>query len=168
LTRSYANSDKARNYGLEVEMRKSLRFLTTSLSDFSVTGNYSWIQSKVDLKGSEYAIAKEGRRLQGQSPYTINLGLLYSNGRSGTSASLLYNRFGERIAQVGSLYDDDIIEMPRDFVDFTLSQNFTDRYEIKFSAKDILGHEQEFLQAGRKVKGNLKGSTYAVGLSMKF
>jgi len=167
LTRSYGNADKARNYGFELEMRKSLKFLAATLSNFSVTSNYSWIQSEVDLKGSSQAIAKNKRRLQGQSPYMINLGLLYNNAH-GSSVSLLYNRFGKRIAQVGSLYDDDIIEMPRDLFDFTLAQSLASRYEIKISAKDILGHEQEFFQADRKVKGNQKGSTYSVGLSMKF
>lgn len=168
LTRSYGNADKARNYGFELEMRKSLRFLGNTFSNFSLTANYSWIQSKVDLKGSSLAIAKDGRRLQGQSPYMINLGLLYTGLQRGTSVSLLYNRFGERIAQVGSLYDDDIIEMPRDLVDFTLSQNFGDRYEFKISAKDILSQKQEFMQADRKVKGNQKGSTYSAGLSVKY
>jgi outer membrane receptor protein involved in Fe transport len=168
LTRSYGNADKARNYGLELEMRKSLRFLGNALSNFSFTGNYSWIASKVDLAGSSLAIAKENRRLQGQSPYMINFGLLYTSLQRGTTVSLLYNRFGERIAQVGSLYDDDIIEMPRNLVDFTLSQNFGDRYELKISAKDILSQEQEFMQADRKVKGNQKGSTYSVGLSVKY
>lgn len=167
LTRSYGNADKATNYGFELEMRKSLKFLGKAFSKFSMTGNYAWINSKVDLKGSTTAIAKSDRRLQGQSPYMINLGLLFSESRWGTTTSLLYNRFGKRIAQVGSLYDDDIIEMPRDLIDLTVSQNLAHRYELKFTAKDLLGQEQEFTQAGRKVKGNRKGSTYSLGLSIK-
>ena len=167
LTRSFGNADKARNYGFEVEMRKSLKFVSGNLSNFSATGNYSWIQSEVDLKGSALAIAKSKRRLQGQSPYTINLGLLYNNSH-GSSVSVLYNRFGKRIAQVGSLYDDDILEMPRDLIDFTVAQNFGERYELKLTAKDVLRHEQKFFQADRQVKGNQKGSTYSVGLSLKF
>jgi TonB-dependent receptor len=167
LTRSYGNADQARNYGFELELRKSLKFLAADLSNFSMTSNYSWIQSEVNLTGSTQAIAKNKRRLQGQSPYMINLGLLYNNA-AGTSVSLLYNRFGQRIAQVGSLYDDDIIEMPRDLVDFTLAQNFANRYELKISAKDILRQQQEFFQAERRVKSNQKGSTYSIGLSMKF
>jgi outer membrane receptor protein involved in Fe transport len=168
LSRSYGNADKARNYGFELEMRKSLRFLGAMFSDFSMTANYSWIQSQVDLKGTSTAIAKKNRRLQGQSPYMINLGLLYTELEHGTSISLLYNRFGKRITQVGSLYDDDVIEMPRDLVDLTLARSFAGHYELKVSAKDILSQEQEFLQADRKVKGNQKGSTYSMGLSVKF
>ncbi|MDZ7362947.1 MAG: TonB-dependent receptor [candidate division KSB1 bacterium] len=168
LTRSYGNADKARNYGFELEMRKSLRFLGNTFSNFSLTANYALIQSKVDLQGSSQAIAKEGRRLQGQSPYMINLGLLYTSLQSRTSVSLLYNRFGKRIAQVGSLYDDDIIEMPRDLLDFTLLQNLGDHYELKISARDILRQEQEFIQAQRKVKGNQRGSTYSLGFSVKY
>lgn len=167
LTRSFGNADHARNYGFEVELRKSLKFASRNLSNFSLTGNYSRIQSEVDLQGSTQAIAKSKRRLQGQSPYTVNLGLLYNNSH-GSSVSLLYNRFGQRIAQVGSLYDGDIIEMPRHLLDFTVAQTLGERYELKLTAKDVLRQEQEFIQAGRKVKGNQKGSTYGMGLSVKF
>ncbi len=167
LTRSYGNADRAKNFGFELEARKSLNFVSAKLADFAVTANYTWVDSKVDLAGSSTALRKEARRLQGQSPYMINLGLQYQNFNFGTSVSVLYNRFGERIAQVGSLYDADIIETPRDLIDVTFTQNFASRYEIKFSAKDVLGQEQIFSQGGRKVKGNLRGSTYGVGLSVK-
>ena len=167
LTRSYGNADGAKNFGFELEARKSLGFVSNKLADFSVTANYTWVDSKVDLAGSSAALGKTDRRLQGQAPYMVNFGLQYSNFDFGTNVSVLYNRFGERIAQVGSLYDADIIEMPRDLLDFTLTQNFASRYEIKISAKDILGQEQVFTQGGRKVKGNLRGSTYGVGLSVK-
>lgn len=167
LTRSYGNADRARNYGFELDVRKSLKFLGRAFSNFSMTGNYSWIQSKVELKGSTTAIAKSGRRLQGQSPYMINLGLLYNDQSRGTSVSLLYNHFGKRIAEVGSLYDEDILEVPRDLIDLSLAQKLSQRYELRFAATDILSQQQQFIQAGRKVKGNNKGSTYSLGLSIK-
>ena len=168
LTRSFGNADKAKNYGFELEARKSLDFVSRALANSSAPGNYSWIKSSVDIGGSVAAIGRSGRRLQGQSPYSINLGLLYTDLHFGTAVSVLYNRFGERIAQVGSLYDDDIFEMPRDLIDVTVSQNLAQRYEIKISAKDILGQEQIFEEGGMKVRGNKRGSTYTVGLSMRF
>ncbi len=168
LTRSFGNADKAKNYGFELEVRKSLDFVNRALANFSATANYTWIKSSVDIAGSSTAIGRSGRRLQGQSPYTINLGLLYTDLSFGTSVSVLYNRFGERIAQVGSLYDDDIFELPRDLIDLTISQSLAHRYEIKVSAKDILGQEQVFEEGGMKVRGNKRGSTYTVGLSMRF
>ncbi len=167
LTRSFGNAERAKNFGFEVEARKSLDFVHRELANFSLTGNYTWIDSKVDIAGSATVIGKKNRRLQGQSPYMLNFGLVYNSLSFGTSVSVLYNRFGERIAQVGSLYDADIIEAPRDLIDVALTQSFASRYEIKITAKDILGKEQVFLQDGRKVKSNLKGSTYGVGLSVK-
>ncbi|MGH7492734.1 MAG: TonB-dependent receptor domain-containing protein [bacterium] len=167
LTRSFGNADKAKNYGFELEVRKSLDFVSRALTNFSATANYTWIKSSVDIAGSTTAIGRSGRRLQGQSPYAINLGLLYTDLKFGTSISMLYNRFGERIAQVGSLYDEDIVELPRDLIDITVSQNLARRYEIKISAKDILGQEQVFKEGDLKVRGNKRGSTYTVGLSIK-
>ena len=168
LIRSYANADKARNYGIEIEMRKSLRFIGNTFSNFSMTANYALIDSKVDLESANRAVvAKKGRRLQGQSPYTVNLGLLYTNERLGNSVSLLYNRFGERISQVGSLFDGDVMEQPRNLFDLTVAQNFWEKYEIKFAVKDVLGKEQVFTQDGQQVKGNHKGTTYSMGVSVK-
>ncbi len=168
LTRSFDNASKAKNYGFELEVRKALDFISRALANFSATGNYTWVDSRVDVAGSATSLARTGRRLQGQSPYAINLGLLYTDLNFGTSVSVLYNRFGERVAQVGALNQDDIVELPRDLIDITVSQNLAQRYEIKVSAKDILGQEQVFKEGDLKVRGNNRGSTYSVGLSMRF
>ncbi len=63
---------------------------------------------------------------------------------------------------------EDIVELPRDLIDLSVSQDLARRYVIKISAKDILGQEQVFKEGELKVRSNKRGSTYTVGLSMKF
>ncbi|HMT12144.1 MAG TPA: TonB-dependent receptor, partial [Ignavibacteria bacterium] len=85
----------ANNYGVELEARKNLGFIAKQLKFFSVNANLSIINSKVDLSGIGSTVTNLERRLQGQSPYTINMGLYYDNSDIGTSVNLSYNRFGK-------------------------------------------------------------------------
>jgi outer membrane receptor protein involved in Fe transport len=158
--RTYENVPTASNSGVELEIRKSLGFLGAPFNNFSVLMNYSRIISKVNLVGRT-------RTLQGQSPYAINLGLYFTEPDLGTSVNLSYNRFGERISEVATVFTLDVKEQPRDVLDVTLAQRLYDVLEVKLSAKDILAQEQRFTQGNELVRSNKRGSTYSVGLSVK-
>jgi hypothetical protein len=146
-TRSYLNADKgAVNYGLEFEVRKNLGFVSKLLKDLSFNGNLSFINSKVELDGLGSTASEQERKLQGQSPYTVNLGLFYDNYKAGMSVNLLYNRFGRRISEVGIEGYADVIENPRDAVDMTVTKNIFDNFELKLSIRDLLNQEQRFTQ----------------------
>ena len=67
-----------------------------ALKNFSVNTNLSLIHSEVTIPEKELDLIKrfdsspeKTRPLYGQSPYIINLELVYSNLESGTSASIL-------------------------------------------------------------------------------
>ncbi|WP_131539934.1 TonB-dependent receptor [Pedobacter nototheniae] len=179
---SYANSKSATVYGLEMEFRKSLKFIDESLSNLTFNTNASWIKSKV--KVSKLVNATGSRPLQGQSPYLINAGLSYnSKKQNSTGATLLYNRVGPRIWAIGNVEDPDIYEYSRNILDFQVSQKFAkSRAEIKLNYSDIFNNEAIFYQ---KVKGsdpdasfdrktdniNISdrfGSTISLSLSYKF
>jgi len=165
--RTFANAKAGTNYGVEFELRKSLGFLHEGLSNFSITANYTRIKSDVDISGSALAYARSNRPLQGQSPYSINAGLNYINVSTGTSVSILFNRIGARIVEVATIYDEDVVELPRDIVDFTIAQTVFRNFELKASAKDILAKKQIFAQGDKIARSNSKSSTFSLGLSMK-
>jgi hypothetical protein len=106
--------------------------------------------------------------LQGQSPYVINLGLLYDNTGTGTSVNLLYNKFGKRVMEISTSFEGELVEMPRDIVDVVVTQRLFTSFEFKLTAKDILDQEQRFMQEDLKIGGNLRGSSYSLGISYKF
>lgn len=165
--RTFVNADRATNYGLELEARLSLRHIGDALSHFSLMGNYSRIASVVNVDGTETTIEKRDRPLQGQSPYMVNLGLLYQHPDAGTSLSVLYNTFGERIVEVATAYEEDVIEQSRNALDVVLTQSVFTRYELKVTLKDLLHEEQIFRQGDKKARGNQKGTSYSVGIAVK-
>lgn len=158
--RTFENAPTASNYGFEVEMRKSLAFLGGYFSNFSVSANYTRVFSEVDLGDRK-------RPLQGQSPYTLNFGLYFTEPTLGSSVNVAYNKFGERISEVATVYTLDVKEQPRDVVDITFTQPLFETFELKLSGKDILQQEQVFLQGDERVRSNNSGATYAVGFSIK-
>lgn len=166
--RTFLNSDKATNYGFEIEARFSLKHISDLLSSFSLNGNYAWIKSEVTVEGSETTIERRNRPLQGQSPYVLNLGLNYFNTDLGTVLTLLYNRIGNRISEVATAYEEDVIEQSRDLIDFTITQPVSENFELKFAAKDILGSNQVFKQGDKIARVNGKNSAVSLGISVKF
>jgi outer membrane receptor protein involved in Fe transport len=165
--RTFMNANKAINYGLELEARTSLQYIADILSNFSINANYTRVKSDVTLYQTETTIARTGRPLQGQSPYSINMGLSYQNIASGTNVNLLFNKIGTRIIEVANAYEEDVVEKPRDLIDFSITQRLIDDVDLKFTVKDLLGKEQIFLQGDKIARKNSKTSSYSLGISLK-
>ncbi len=164
--------DGARNYGLEVELRKNLGFAHKLLKNVSVNANFSLIDSKVNIAGLGSTTTSQERKLQGQSPYTVNLGLYYDNYESGTGVNLLYNKFGDRISEVGLNGFNDIYEKGNDLIDLTVTQKLFQKFELKLAFKDLLNKDNLLIQ---QVNGEEKiinkvnsGNTQSITLSYKF
>lgn len=151
LVYSYKNAKSARNYGVELDIRKDLSFI--GLRNFSWSFNGSLIKSEVRFaKGSR----EKDRPMQGQSPYLINTGFFYKNDRLALQMALLYNRIGKRIIGVGRSMGTseeasnnrvpDSYEMPRDVIDFSASKRFGDHWEVKLSVRDVLAGNVRYKQ----------------------
>ncbi|MDD5362735.1 MAG: outer membrane beta-barrel protein [Ignavibacteria bacterium] len=162
----------ATNYGLELEFRKNLGFIYKHLTNFSVYGNLSLIESNIDITGLGSVATSQKRRMQGQSPYMINLGLYYDNFIAGTSVNLSYNRFGDRISEVGLNGFNDIRELGRDLLDISASKSLFGKFEVKLAIKDILNQDQKFVQniegKDETVRKYNSGTNYSLTLSYKY
>ena len=151
---SFENARSARNYGVEIDLRKSLAFI--GMNNFMLTLNAAWIESKV-LFGEQSR--EHDRPMQGQSPYLVNAGLFYQNGRIGFAAGILYNRIGKRIVGIGRVSTSggdtfnsnipDMYEMPRNSLDLTVGQRLCKWLEAKAAARDLLGDAVRFMQFPR-------------------
>lgn len=172
----FQNVDRARVSGLELEFRKQLDQLHPSLGNFQLGGNLSLISSQVDIAPSELAIiraldpgAAETRKLQGQSPYVVNIDAMYDNTDTGTLVSVHYNVFGERLSEVSTGGTPNAFEQPAGMLDITGSQRLWDRVTLKFSAKNLLDpdikkvhpfNNEEFIRSLYK-----RGRTFSLGFS---
>ncbi|MCX8149495.1 TonB-dependent receptor [Thermaurantimonas aggregans] len=143
---TFINADYARNYGLELEFRKSLKNVVSNpiLERFSFNINASYIYSIVDL-GVQASAQTRVRPLQGQSPYIFNAITAYTNEKRREIISLAYNIFGERLFAIGDLNFPDIYELPRHSIDLTVSKSFK-KYQIKFGIQDLLNFKYRFYQ----------------------
>lgn len=171
-TRTWKNADKAYTYGVEFELRKGLGFIYEGFNYLSFISNISLIKSEVDLGQAQVAQAEleQKRSLQGQANYILNMGLYYDDYESGLTASLVYNKVGEKILTVGVDKSGDIVEKPRDQFDFNISKKLFSNLNIKLSVKDILAQDQETIQKtalyGDRTADKIKrASTFSVGLT---
>jgi TonB-dependent receptor len=144
---SYMNADWAQNYGLETEVRLSMkdRAPGSFLDNFSVNINASYIISEVDL--GETAVAQTRiRPLEGQSPYIVNAGLYYSDEKRRVDIAMQYNIFGPRIFLVGDDNFPTIYELPRHALDLSVSTRLNEYVEMKFGVQNILDYAFRFYQ----------------------
>jgi TonB-dependent receptor len=172
--RTWFNSPTGKNYGYELELRKSLGFATRALENLVVQANYTHVSSEVEytesyndsLTNLPVHVTKT-RPLQGQAPYTMNAGLVYNLPDIGLSTSVLYNRIGKRLDAVGDTRDEDLYEEPRDLLDFALTQQFGTWMRLKFTVKDILAQDKVLLfgNTGSTWERVDAGTTYALSLS---
>lgn len=145
---TFFNND-AKLYGIEFEGRTALDFLGWDFRHFSLGGNLSLLRSEVKLSDRDLQIKRaffpdisDTRPLYDQSPYVVNLDLNYANPHSGTSASLVFNIAGPRIA-VTKLNTEDVYDQPAPTLDFLLSQRLGRRTSIRFAARNLLNPKIE-------------------------
>ncbi|HWJ26148.1 MAG TPA: TonB-dependent receptor, partial [Flavisolibacter sp.] len=133
---SFDNADNSTLYGVEVELRKKLDFISSNFFNHLIFyANASYIKGSVKFDGNTI-----NSPMQGQSPYLINGGLSYSTENDRLSFNFLYNRIGPRLkfrAATGA--GKNIFEKPRDVVDFQISKKFmNDRLQVKLTVSDLL------------------------------
>lgn len=136
---TFNNADVANTMGVEAELRKSFRKMTSLpvLKQMGCLLNASLIQSEVDL-GAASRGQLQVRPMQGQAPYVFNAGLIYTGDSSGLGVSLQYNVYGRRLFAVGTFGTPDIYEMPRHMLDLTVSKTLSRRVDMRLSVQDIL------------------------------
>lgn len=142
---SYINAERADNYGLELEVRRNFAFINPRLEKLVTWANVAYIHSVVRSSDATNFI---DRPLQGQSPYVLNMGVSYLWDKIGVSTTVLYNRIGHRIAEVGDLGEGlpDVYEAGRNLVDFQISKNFLKNGNIRFVVSDLLNEPFVFYQ----------------------
>lgn len=156
IRRSFTNLPSANALGIEFDFRKKLTFLGSAFEHVVLFGNAALIGSTIDLKGDtviESNTFNIDRPMQGQSPYILNFGLSYEIPKINSYVSLSYNRFGERIYNVGTKNVPDIYEKARNVIDFQISKKFIqNKLEVQASVSDILANDLIFFADFTKSK----------------
>jgi TonB-dependent receptor len=175
----YQNVDRARVYGFEFEFRQRLDQLTSLFKNVSLGTNLTWTTSIVDISADELTLIRsvnpyaEGtRELQGQSPYLVNVNIAYENNELGTSASIYYNVFGERLSAVSLGGTPNVYEQPHAMVDLIVTQKLFWNVSLKLAAKNLLNgaveHVHHFEGRDYLYSSYNRGRDFNVGFSYTF
>ncbi len=140
---SYLNVKKATTYGVELEVRKKLEFISSrdAFKNTTIYTNLSLVKSEVE----DPLLIGTKRPMVGQSPYVINAGLLHTELEQKLRFNVLFNRIGGRIFKSRGANFPNVYESPRNVLDFQVGyKTFKNRGEFKLNAADLLNNNYQF------------------------
>ncbi|MEM8906786.1 MAG: TonB-dependent receptor, partial [Bacteroidota bacterium] len=172
----YQNVDQATVYGMELEFRKNLGFITPAFEKLRFSTNFSLIESQVDISPEEVEIIEEfnpekgdTRPFQGQSPYLLNVGLNYVDQASGFDAMLSFNIFGDRLSEISQGRNPDVYEKSRAQLGLFIKKRWNNGFAIRVSADNLLNavykRTMTFKDAEYIIQEYRRGVTFGLGLS---
>lgn len=146
----YQNAPSGEVTGVEFEVRKQLGNYARWLEGLSGGLNYTLVESSVDINAAELAAiryydadASATRELTGQSPYIFNADLTYAHPQWGTTLSVYYNVFGERLSQVSPPGTPNVFEQPSPTLDVIWNQKLRRGWKLSLSVKNLLDRPVE-------------------------
>jgi len=170
---TYINAQGADNAGAEFEVYKRLDFLGDGFlngigEDFYIQANASVIDSEVSIAKKDLGVlTSSSRPLQGQSDYLFNFQVGYEP-ISGTTATLLYHYYGERIYEVGIETAPDLVEQPFGELNFVFIRDLSDDLSMTLKARNLTDQRNEITQAGYVNFGYNRGREFSFQLDYSF
>ena len=147
------NLENAKVFGLELELRKNLSGWFSSLTNWNLNFNGSYIISDEKFSEDELRLRQLGLRdgqelgdsrpLQGQSPYLINLGIEYNNQEKGIQGGLFFNVQGKTLQVVGDGFYPDVYTMPFNNLNFNMIKQLKKNKTLTFKVTNILDDARE-------------------------
>lgn len=138
----FINAKSARTIGVEAELRLNLGHFTKALEHFDFDTNVTLLESSVELPEDLFGVTHANRRMFGQAPYVVNVGVHYFDTGSRLRCGLVYNLVGPRIVQSGKQAGDQVWqdkeEQPVHSLDLVGSWGFADHFKLKLKLKNIL------------------------------
>lgn len=179
------NVGDGRLYGIELEFRKELSFISPYLFNWNLNTNINWVESQIEMTNTEFNSRKSyekvgenilnTRQMAGQSPYVINAGIAYQNQDKGLNAGIFYNVKGPTLSIVGAGLFPDIYLKPFHSLNLSIQKLMGEKQNSAFELKisNILGDTNESyyssFQAANQIYSYLNpGRTISIGWSYKF
>jgi TonB-dependent receptor len=128
------------NFGNATDYGTELAF-TRYFGHFGVTGNYTYLYSKIYSTKAYYDLANnyvapdtlQKRSLQGQTDHTLNLSLLYRDNKNSLFAELAFQYIGKSIAVVYPIYGYDYYQRPQSNLAFSAEKGLRNRHFTLFT-----------------------------------
>lgn len=164
---TYVNAEGADNYGVEAEVRQGLDVLIPALQPFTVFANATVMKSQIRLDPGAGSVTNAERKMVGQAPYVLNAGLTWKHPSADASATLLFNRIGERITEAGEIPLPDVVEQPRNVLDASVLFPLFGGLSARADARNLLNAPYRITQGGVVRHGFEAGRVFSLGFSWR-
>jgi outer membrane receptor protein involved in Fe transport len=168
LRQTFVNAQGARNIGFEMEIRRSLASVTAKLKHFAVSGNFTFVDSNIDIKPEDATIVtSQSRPLLGQSRYIGNGSLQWIKPTWHMDGKFSANYVARRLSDVGTFKVPDIYQEPNVFLDFVTQRTFGEkgRFAIRFEAENLADNDYRWTQGPFTQREYRLGRNFQVGVS---
>src|SRR5690606_27986286 len=105
------------------------------------------------------------RAMVGQAPYVVNAGLTWNHPHSEASATVLFNRVGERITEAGESPLPDIVEAPRNVLDLSVRLPLLQALSLRLDARNLFDAEYLVSQGGVTRESYRAGRVFSIGFA---
>lgn len=160
---SFANIGSASVKGIELQYVQQFLFLPQPLDGFGFDGNFTYVQSRGDIRpGEEHGLPQT-------SPLTYNAAIFYEKGP--VELRLAASFVSHNLWAVGGDAGSDLYSQPRFRLDFGGSYAITDDIDYYVDVKNITNTKLEFTQTPSKefpVQRELYKPDYLTGIRIRF
>lgn len=164
---SFDNVDGAENFGAELEGRIHFGHFVPGMEWLTFGANVALIYSRARMSPEQLLLATSAERpLAGQAPFVVNIGVGLAPPDTGLTLNLYYNVLGPRLEDVGRNDLPDVYREPFHQLDLTAAWMFTEGFQVRFAAQNILFQRQELRQGEFVVLGINPGAQFSLGLSI--
>jgi len=133
-----------------------------------VQANVAYVESEVRIAEKNIGIlTNTSRPLQGQSDWLFNFQIGYEP-FSGTTATLLYHYYGDRINQVGIEGAPDLLEEGTGELNFVFIRELNEHWKFQAKGKNLTDEPYEITQGGLIVNSYNKGRQFSVQMDYTF
>jgi outer membrane receptor for ferrienterochelin and colicin len=165
---TYVNAKGAENVGLELEARRSLGWVTKRLDRLTTFANLTLMRSRIRIDPEAGSLTNSERKMVGQAPYVLNAGLTWKHPASVASATILFNRVGERISEAGEIPLPDVVERPRNMLDASITLPLYDgALSLRVDAKNLLDSRYQLTQGQVVREGYRSGRVFSIGFNWR-
>lgn len=171
LRETFVNAQGARNMGFEVEFRRAVGSLVPKLSDFSVSSNFTFVDSNVDIKPEDTAIlTNRSHPLLGQSRYIANVITEWNKPRLRSTARFFVNYVSRRLSDVGAFRVPDVYQEGTTTLDFSYQVSLAEsgKWTVKFEAENLSDSPHRWTQGDFIQREYRSGRNFQIGTTYSF
>ena len=168
LRQTFVNAKGARNFGIELEFRRNLGSFSKKLKEFSVSSNFTFVDSNIEIKPEDATIVtSQNRPLLGQSRYIANGIVNWHRDKWHSDFKFFANYVSRRISDVGTFRLPDIYQEGNTFLDvvyiYTIGEK--KKWGLRFEGENLANNRYNWTQGAILQREYRLGRSFQMGVT---